>query len=72
MPEQMVIEGWRGVLVEMGLGRPSARALTATLLSGVAGYIFMYPRSTFREDGTLDKAFFLMPAAVGTAVFLFT
>lgn len=84
--EQAVIEGWRGVMVSMGLASPSKRALTAALMSGAVAYALKYPRDAFRPDGTMkparttgnraadatDRHFLLTPLAVGAAVYLFT
>ena len=70
--DQEVIVGMRGVLVSMGLAKPSARALTAALVTGVIMYAMKAPKSAFTERGTARSEFFLMPLTVGTATFLFT
>lgn len=72
MPDQTVIEGWKGVMVELGMGRPIARGVCATLVAGMGAYCAAYPNNCFHEDGSVRSNFFLMPLAVGTAVFLFT
>jgi hypothetical protein len=81
------IEGWRGVMVAMGLGRPGQRAMTAAALAAAATYTMKFPRKAFRQDGSMrpldslsmapDAAsvsnhFLLTPLAVGAAVYLFT
>ena len=84
--EQPVIEGWRGVMVSMGLGTPGKRALTAMLATGAVAYVTKYPQAAFRADGTMkparitgsaaadaaDRHFLLTPLTVGVAVYLFT
>ena len=83
--EQSVVEGWRGVLVTVGLASPMKRGLTAVLLSGALLYTLKYPRTAFREDGSIrpatfqsraadatDTHFLLTPLAIGGAVCLFT
>ena len=84
--EQSVIEGWRGVMVEIGLRTPSKRDLTAFLLTGAITYAMKYPKDAFRSDGTMrparitgnragdatDRHFLLTPLAVASATFLFT
>jgi len=76
--EQLVIEGWRGVLVDAGLGTPSKRGLTAFLATAAVAYAFKLPKGAFREDGTMRPAadgnghFLLTPLTVGAIAFLFT
>jgi hypothetical protein len=80
--EQAVIEGWRGVLVNMGLRSPGQRAITAALAAGAVSYALKKPGRSFREDGSVRPAggsadatdwhFFLCPVLVGASVFLFT
>lgn len=71
---QEVIEGWRGVCVAVGLGKPSSRAMCAALLTGVACYALKVPRSAFREDGRPSRGggFLLTPLAVGATIYLLT
>lgn len=67
--EQAVIEGWRGVLVDAGLGTPMKRATAAVLLVGCISYAIKPPQ----ERGDVTKRnFLLMPLTVGTVVYLFT
>ena len=84
--EQAVIEGWRGMMVTLGLGTPGKRALTAMLATGAVTYALKYPKSAFRGDGTMrpsrlagnrsadatDRHFLLTPLTVGAVVYLFT
>ena len=80
--EQAVIEGWRGVLVSVGLRTPAQRAVTAALAAGAVSYALKMPGRSFREDGSVRPTggsadatawhFFLCPALVGASVFLFT
>ena len=66
---QPVIMGWRGVMVECGLGNPSARCLTGLLLAGSVAYALKYPRGAFDERGRCRSTphFLLMPVTVGIA-----
>ena len=83
--EQSVIEGWRGVMVAIGLRTPTQRAVTAFLASGALLYVLKSPGSAFRADGTMrpstlasneadatDRHFLLTPLAIGAVAFLFT
>lgn len=85
MDKQEVIEGWRGMCVQLGLGSPLARAFTAATLAGACAYALKYPKAAFREDGSMrphpalsldadatTNHFLLTPLAVGGFVFLFT
>jgi len=86
MQEQVVIEGWRGMMVHMGLGSPTSRALSVAITVGGASYAMGYPRKAFRRDGsmrpfaplsaesdaTVSDHFLLIPVVAGTAAFLFT
>jgi len=80
-----VVDDWRGMMVRMGLGQPSARAFVAASITTGMAYIAKYPKAAFREDGSIKPLkglspdmdatsthFLLLPVAVGTAVFLFT
>ena len=85
MQTQEVIEGWRGVMVSVGLGTPVARATTAAVATGIACYAAGYPASAFRSDGSMrphsslsaaqdatGAHFILTPVLVAGAVYLFT
>ena len=72
MQAQEVIEGWRGVMVTFGLGRPIQRAVTATVATGLAMYAAGKPASSFDREGRPHPNFLLIPLAVGTAAWLFT
>jgi len=81
-----IVDDWRGIMVRMGLGQPSARAFTAATLVAGAAYLAKYPKAAFRdEDGSIKPLrafspdldattthFLFLPIAVGGAVFLFT
>ena len=83
--EFVVVNNMRGHLVQLGLGRPLARAFVASTAAAAVVYMSGYPQAAFREDGTL-KAFkplsaepdatythFLMvPLIVGVSAYLFT
>lgn len=82
---QEIIEGWRGVMVSMGLGSPMSRAVTMGLLTGILSYSLKYPHDAFQRDGTIRPSahmspspdatnthFLLTPLAVATTTFLFT
>lgn len=85
MQEQVVIEGWRGMMVHMGLGTPLARGLSVAIMVGGASYAMGYPRNGFRRDGsmrpfaplsaepdaTISDHFLLIPVVAGAAVYLF-
>lgn len=78
------IEGWRGVMVKIGLGSPVARGIAAASVAALLSYGFKLPRAAFRRDGTLRPAkgsghpdatgthFLLVPVTAGLVVFLFT
>jgi hypothetical protein len=86
MQTQEVIEGWRGVLVSVGLGTPMSRAITVGLAAGVLSYAIKTPGAAFRRDGSLRPSallgspepdatgthFLLIPAVVAGTTFLFT
>lgn len=85
MQTQEVIEGWRGVMVSVGLGKPIARAACAGVVAGVACYSLEFPKRSFKRDGTIrphryfsaspeatNVHFLLTPLAVAGAVYLFT
>ena len=85
MQTQEVIEGWRGLAVNCGLGTPIARATTAFVGAGIVCYVMGYPNNAFRRDGSLrphsslsmspeatSSHFILTPLVVAGAVFLFT
>lgn len=80
-----IIEGWRGVMVHVGLGTPMRRFVAATLATGLVSYTFKVPRAAFRQDGSPRPAaqfsgardatawhFLLTPLLVGAAVGLCT
>ena len=71
---QMVIEGWRGMAVDMGLKTPLSRALCAGVIAASASYALKRPRSKFTDRGTVRdmQGFLLMPVLIGGSVFLFT
>jgi hypothetical protein len=85
MQTQEVIEGWRGVMVSVGLKTPMSRALTAGIASGAVAYAMKWPANTFRSDGSMRphsslspapdataQHFILTPLVVASAVYLFT
>lgn len=85
MQTQEVIEGWRGVMVSVGLASPVARATCAGVLTGLGCYCCKYPSNSFRSDGSMRphaslsvaqdataSHFILTPCMVAAAVFLFT
>ena len=87
MRQDEYIEGWRGLCVAMGLGKPNQRGACAAVATGTVAYVAKFPSHAFREDGsirplnTLSAApdavpithhFLLTPLVVGAAAFLFT
>ena len=85
MQNQEVIEGWRGVLVDMGLGRPLMRGACAATVTGMVMSLAKYPKSAFRPDGSarphrslsmaqdaVSQHFLLIPLGVGAFVALCT
>lgn len=85
MQTQEVIEGWRGVMVSVGLGKCVSRAACAGVVTGIVCYALKFPQGAFRRDGTIRPArtlsaaqdaththFLLTPIAVASAVYLFT
>lgn len=76
----------RDVMVQMGLGKPPARAFCAAVAAASIFYFAGYPKGAFREDGTVrpfapitpgpdgvtEKHFLVAPMIVATAVFLCT
>ena len=79
------IEGPMGVMVKLGLGKPSARGCTAAAVAAMVAYALKFPQTSFRRDGTmkpfkpLSQApdattahFLLIPVVAGTACYLFT
>lgn len=87
MQSQEVIEGWRGVMVSIGLGHPMSRAVSAGIVTAGVTYALKFPSSAFRANGQMrpyrglssardgtsaSQHFLLTPLAVGTAVYLFT
>ena len=85
MESQEVIEGWRGVCVSVGLGKPSSRGVCAGVLAAGICYAASFPNSAFRRDGTMRpfkplsvapdatyRHFILTRLLVGTAIALFT
>lgn len=80
-----VIEGWRGMMVKLGLGSPGARGITAAAVSAVVAYAVGFPSASFRKDKSLKywslvkpgpdsthAHFLVVPLVVGTAAYLFT
>lgn len=85
MDTQMYIEGWRGMLYEINLHKPLARATVALVVAGIASYATKYPKDAYRRDGSIrparalslsadatDTHFLLMPLGVAALTFLFT
>ena len=79
------IEGFRGMMVYLGLGSPIQRAVVAGALVGGISYLAKSPREAFDEDGrlkkwspmtigenTTDTHFLMCPILAATAVFVFT
>ena len=80
-----VIEGTRGVLVNMGLATPLSRAFVAGTAVGIAAYAVKWPTAAFDEEGnmrplslvskdpTATKVHFLaVPLGAAALVYLFT
>lgn len=80
-----VIEGTRGVLVNMGLATPLSRAFVAGTAVGIAAYAVKWPTAAFDEEGnmrplslvskdpTATKVHFLaVPLGAAALAFLFT
>ena len=80
MQVQETIEGWRCVLYECNLGKPSQRCVCAAVVTAGAMYALGYPKSAFREDGSMRdvketgyrKHFLLTQVVLGVAVGLLT
>ena len=76
MPAEIepVVVGWRGVMVACGLKNPSARGLTAFMITGAMAFALKHPRRSFDDRGQLrdSMSFLLMPVAVGSVVCLCT
>jgi hypothetical protein len=79
------IEGPMGVMVKLGLGKPSSRGLCSAAVAAMLAYTFKFPRTSFRQDGTMKPFkplsaapdattahFLLIPMAAGTFCYLFT
>ena len=79
------IEGPMGVMVSLGLAKPSSRAITAAAITGTLAYAFKFPQSSFRRDGTMkpmsalssapdstNKHFLLVPLGFATIVYFCT
>lgn len=80
------IDGYKGIMVYLGLGSPLARAFVVG--SGVAAiqYVTKTPGAAFDEDGAIrqwtmmspkspeatDQHFLILPIAIASAVYLFT
>jgi len=81
----MKIDGVRGQLAVLGLGKPIARAILAGVVAGAVLYTLGYPKPCFTDEGVLrpwkpvssdPKAtqvhFLFAPVAVAVAVGLVT
>ena len=51
--EEPQILGSRGMLVQMGLGKPFARAFVVGTVVGMAAYAMKMPSSAFDEEGKM-------------------
>ena len=83
--EEPVIEGMRGVLVNVGLATPLSRAFVAGTVVGLSAYMIGYPQSSFDEKGEmrpfslLSKApnattnhFLAVPLGAAAIAYIFT
>lgn len=79
------INGFRGMMVYLGLGSPIQRAIVAGALASGISYVAKMPRDAFDEDGrlkkwapmsigedTTDTHFLMCPLAAAALVFVFT
>ena len=79
------VNDWRGIMVKMGLGTPTPRALVAATVVGGVALLAKWPRGCFREDGSMkafkpispevdatNQHFLLVPLGAATLVYLFT
>jgi len=79
------IVGWRGLMVELGLGQPTSRAFVAGTVAAGVCYLAAYPKAAFRDDGSMkplaslsaapdatDTHFLFVPAAVAVAAYVLT
>jgi len=79
------VDDVRGLLVKMGLGQPSSRAVCGGILAAGVLLLAGRPKAAFREDGTMRPFkplsaepdatythFLLGPIAVATVCYLFT
>ena len=80
------IEGYRGLMVYLGLGSPISRAFVAGATVASIQYITKTPKDAYDEDGAIkpwllmspqnpeatDKHFLILPLGAAITVFLFT
>ena len=77
---QEVIEGWRGVCVECGLGHPATRGFCAAVVTGTALFALKLPPHAFDKNSRMRpreaveawKHFLAIPLGVGLAISLCT
>ena len=62
--EDVSIDGWRGIMVHMGLGSRRARFITGALVAGMVSYATKQPRRYYRREG-VDPYLILIPLAGG-------
>lgn len=80
-----VTRGLRGVLVQLGLAKPSSRAFVTGVFAAGLCYVAKYPREAFRRDGSIrpsalfstepdatDIHFLYVPIGAAAAAYLFT
>mgnify|MGYP001177021870 CR=1 FL=1 len=61
MAEVKVVDDVRGVLVKVGLGQPSARAFCIGAIAAGLAYLGGFPKTSFREDGSMKPLKYLSP-----------
>ena len=79
------VDNTYGLLVKLGLGQPSARAVAAGAVASLVAYGFKFPTTSFRRDGTMkpmkalsaapdatNTHFLLVPVTAATVAYLFT
>jgi len=86
MAEVFEVNDWRGIMVKVGLGSPTSRALVAATVVGGLAFLCKFPSCSFREeDGSMKPCkalspevdatyqhFLLVPLTAATVVYLFT
>ncbi len=85
MTEVFEVKDWKGVMVKVGLGTPTPRAMVAAALIGSVAFLAKCPGCCFREDGSMkpckalsaepdatNKHFLLVPVTAPAIEYLFT